>query len=149
MYQTNHLYQAIHEKNERDGEQGEKQALPILNKYFDADFMKSKDKYSVWDFIDTKKKIVIELKTRKDVGVRQYPKILIGYSKYSGMESFMERGYKGVFVWILKEGMYMWEVPKELPDNIDIENQPPLKRGDRPKPCLFIPNNLLIKMKIL
>ena len=67
MYKTNHLYQAIHEKNERDGEQGEKQALPILNKYFDANFSPSPYKYSVWDFIDTKKKIVIELKTRKDV----------------------------------------------------------------------------------
>ncbi len=56
MYKTNHLYQAIHEKNERDGEQGEKQALPILNKYFDANFSPSPYKYSPWDFIDTKKK---------------------------------------------------------------------------------------------
>lgn len=148
MYKQNHLYQAIHQKNERDGEEGEQLALPILNKYFNADFIKSPNKYSLWDFIDTKKKIVIELKTRQSINSNTYPDMLIGYNKIGGMEMFLDKGYTGFFIWILADGMFKWEVPKILPEDIEIKIQPKKIRGDPSRPCVFIPTNLLIKMKI-
>lgn len=145
--QTAH-YQAIHEKNERDGYVGEQMALPILNDYFNASFQKSTHKYALWDFIDTKRKIVIELKTRRDINSNTYQDLLIGYNKFGGMEMFLHHGYTCYFIWILGDGMFKWEVPKALGDDVKVEIQPQKIRGDPPRPCIFIPNKQLIKMEI-
>lgn len=89
-------------KDLKYGNKKEKQMLPILVKYFKANLTKTND-YNEFDYIDTSKKIKIELKSRRTT-LKQYPTTIVGHNKFKeGYKNILD-GYKIYFVFVFACG---------------------------------------------
>ena len=84
------------------GQKIEDETLPILNKYFNADFKRSNDIFDVLDFHDNTKKIICEIKGRR-INHNQYKDTIITCKKIT--EGFMkiDEGYKVFFIFAFKD----------------------------------------------
>lgn len=77
------------------GAASENDMIPILNEIYNCNFKKTKG-YCTFDFIDTEKKIIVELKTRR-CEKNKYPDTMIGYNKILKCRSMTDQGYKCYF----------------------------------------------------
>ncbi len=141
------MYQSIRQQDEKLGIDAENELNPILNTFFDCDFKTDANMYAPYDFIDTDKKVVIELKTRR-ISSQAFLTILIGWNKYEVMKKFKEQGYDAYFVFKLTDGIFYWSVPDDLPNDCEKRELINNRRGGIKSNTLHIPTNLLIKMKI-
>lgn len=67
-------------KNDLDfGLQSENENIDVIQKYFNCSLVKT-GQYNEFDYVDKDKKILIELKTRKNT-LNTYPTTMIGYNK--------------------------------------------------------------------
>jgi len=84
------------------GQKIEDETLPILNKYFNADFKRSNDIFDVLDFHDDTKKIICEIKGRR-INHNQYKDTIITCKKIT--EGFMkiDSGYRVFFIFAFKD----------------------------------------------
>ena len=139
-------YHSVCEKDRRLGFTGEEKVKPFLDDYFDAQFIEDKTRWRSYDFIDTKKKIVLEMKTRR-VSVDQYDTTCINIKKYYTMLKFLERGYTCYFIFKFTDGVYYFPVVESLPDSIEIREIRDTRRGCiELQKGLYIPTGLLVKM---
>ena len=139
------MYQSIRQEDEKLGLEAENELKPILNTFFGCDFYTDMGIYCPYDFIDTEKKVVIELKTRR-ISSRAYLTLLIGWNKYEVMKKFKQQGFDAYFVFKLTDGLFYWLVPDELPNDCEKKELINNRRGGIKSNTLHIPTNLLVKM---
>lgn len=84
------------------GQKIEDETLPILNKYFNADFKRSNDIFDVLDFHDDTKKIICEIKGRR-INHNQYKDTIITCKKITEGLMKIDQGYKVFFIFAFKD----------------------------------------------
>lgn len=88
------------------GRQIEDEILPHLNTHFDCDFQRSDDIYDILDFKDEDKKIIVEVKGRRNPK-SQYPETIITCGKITQGLMEMERGYKVYYFFVFTDKVGM------------------------------------------
>lgn len=75
------------------GQKIEDDTLPILNKYFNANFKRNNNIFDILDFHDDNKKIICEVKGRRNKH-NQYPTTIITTKKITEGLMKIDQGYK-------------------------------------------------------
>ena len=75
------------------GQKIEDETLPILNKYFEADFKRNNDIFDILDFHDNNKKLICEVKGRRN-NHDKYPETIITCKKITEGLMKIEQGYR-------------------------------------------------------
>ena len=126
--------------------------LNILNHVSDIPFQKDSYGNSFFDFICTKKKIVIELKSRQ-VKKNKYRETLVGYNKIQSFTRFNDRrGNKWMFIIMFKflDGVYFFRHYKNEKYKVKIfRRNVPARIEKYPKKYVFYPVNKLRPLKEL
>ena len=82
------------------GRQIEDKTLPLINEYFECNFERNEnDIFDVFDFKDEEKKIVVEVKGRRNTST-EYEDTIITASKITAGYQAIETGYKVYFVFV-------------------------------------------------
>lgn len=95
------------------GVEAEKIILPFLNKYYECNARETKP-YSVFDFKDKDKKIIIELKSRK-IHSDKYYSTMIGLNKIRKGLSKYKKGYRVLFIFKFIDCLCSYELKKDVP----------------------------------
>ena len=103
------------------GEEQEQKVKPLLEKYFDCELVKTPQSYNIFDFINDDKKLIIEVKSRKNKK-NKYPTTMVGDNKWKEAESLRDDGWEVFFFFNFTDCLSYLEY-----DNQDI----PRKRGGR------------------
>ena len=129
----------------RYGRDNETSIVELLNTYFDDEFKNTKELYRTpyyqYDFESVKKKICIELKSRRN-RYEQYPTTIVPVSKANDtIEHY-------VFVFQFTDGVYFINYNKEQFENYEVKMIKTFRKGiyDKPKPHFCIRIEDLIKM---
>jgi len=91
------------------GQKIEDETLPVLNKYFNADFKRNNDIFDILDFHDDNKKIICEVKGRRNRH-NQYPTTIITTKKITEGLMKIEISSTSNGSNIVATGYYYWEV---------------------------------------
>ena len=83
----------------------EKQFKPILEKYFNCN-LEFTPNYHKFDYIDNEKKIMFEIKSRKN-NYNKYPSTMIGLNKYTYSKN---TDYECYFIFNFLDGLYYYKV---------------------------------------
>ena len=95
------------------GRKIEDMALPIANKLFDCDFKRNEnDIFDVFDFKDEEKKIVVEVKGRRNTST-EYEDTIITASKITAGYQAIETGYKVYFVFAFTDKLMFIELKED------------------------------------
>lgn len=127
-------YKTLFNKDLYFGLKSENENLDVLNKFFNSNLKKTKNKYHHFDFKDRKKKILVELKTRKNMTIKTYPSLMVSHSKFKYALKKIKKGYMPFIVWCLNDGLYCYKITTEcetdkwLSENL-IKNE--ISRTDR------------------
>ena len=95
------------------GDKIEAEVKPILNTKFDANFKKKDDIWDVLDFHDEDKKIICEIKGRKN-NHNQYPTTIIPMNKLFAGFKKIDLGYKVYFVFVFTDKSMYCELTEDL-----------------------------------
>lgn len=95
------------------GQKIEDETLPVLNKYFNADFKRNNDIWDILDFHDTEKKIICEVKGRRNKHDK-YPETIITCNKFNEALLKIEEGYKVYFIFSFTDKIMGIEVHPDL-----------------------------------
>lgn len=124
------------------GKLSEDVLLHTLNKYFKCNFKKTSTYDSV-DFIDKDRKVVVELKTRRNTRYK-YPTTMIGSNKVDEAEKHINNDYRVYFVFKFTDDLCIFRVSE---DSMCESWEKMGGRSDRGvyenKPYFYIPCGLL------
>ena len=95
------------------GQKIEDETLPVLNKYFNADFKRNNDIWDILDFHDTEKKIICEVKGRRNKHDK-YEDTIITCNKFNEALLKIEEGYKVYFIFSFTDKIMGIEVHPDL-----------------------------------
>ena len=95
------------------GQKIEDETLPVLNKYFNADFKRNNDIWDILDFHDTEKKIICEVKGRRNKHDK-YAETIITCNKFNEALLKIEEGYKVYFIFSFTDKIMGIEVHPDL-----------------------------------
>jgi hypothetical protein len=110
----------IQKKDLEFGDEKENNLLPKLNNYFNFKLKKTKPFYE-FDYIDKNKKVLIELKARRNTK-NKYPDTMIGYNKILKGLDKIKHGYKIYFVFAFTNCVSYYELTKDNVKNLDIRD---------------------------
>lgn len=97
------------------GEANEKSVLPQANDFFNCEAVKTKGTYDEFDFIDEKKKIVFELKSRR-VERTRYGSTMIGYNKVKKGLELIAEGWKVVLLFKFTDCVCYYKLTEDFDD---------------------------------
>ena len=95
------------------GQQIEDETLPILNKYFEADFKRNNDIFDILDFHDNNKKIICEVKGRRNTHDK-YDTTIITTSKINEAYMKIEKGYRVYLIFVFTDKTMSIEITKDF-----------------------------------
>ena len=98
------------------GQKIEDDTLPLLNKYFDADFKRNSDIFDILDFHDENKKIICEVKGRRNTHDK-YKDTIITTKKITEGLMKKEQGYRVFLIFAFTDKT----MAIELSDDIKFE----------------------------
>jgi hypothetical protein len=132
-------------KDLKYGNKKENSLLPLLNKCYNTDLSKTKPFYE-FDFIDNDKKILIELKSRRN-GKYEYTSSMVGANKIvKGLEKIKE-GYKVIFIFGFTDSVSAFELTEtNINENWYMEGGRKDRGKDEIKLYCYIPNEKLINL---
>jgi hypothetical protein len=93
------------------GRRIEDTTLPIINRYFNADFKRDENIFDILDFHDVNKKIICEIKGRT-TNSYQYRETIIPYNKVVEGHKRIEQGYRVFFIFVFKDKTMEIELKK-------------------------------------
>lgn len=126
------------------GDLNEKNTKSIIENWLGIELESYEDKYSTFDYYNTEKKIVVELKSRRN-GIKKYDTQLIGYNKLEKAHTKLLNGYIVYFFWLLTDGLYCYKVDiNHKFKRVFLGNY---ARNDKSKELCLIPNMFLRKTK--
>ena len=122
------------------GSDNEKKLLEIFRQYFKSDTLnKTTNCYDQYDFIDTKNKIIIELKSRR-IRKLQYYDVMIGYNKIENGFKHIDKGYRVFLCWSFIDNLCVHELTKENFNKSWLKIGGRWDRGsDETNMCYFVP----------
>tara|TARA_R100001129_G_scaffold75289_2_gene51458 strand:- start:2827 stop:3231 length:405 start_codon:yes stop_codon:yes gene_type:complete len=95
------------------GRKIEDETLPELNEYFECNFERNEnDIFDVFDFKDEEKKIVVEVKGRRNTST-QYEDTIITANKVTAGYHAIESGYKVYFVFAFTDKLLYIELKED------------------------------------
>tara|TARA_R110002020_G_scaffold18196_5_gene63968 strand:- start:19 stop:423 length:405 start_codon:yes stop_codon:yes gene_type:complete len=95
------------------GRKIEDETLPELNEYFECNFERNEnDIFDVFDFKDEEKKIVVEVKGRRNTST-EYEDTIITASKVTTGYQAIEGGYKVYFVFAFTDKLMFIELKED------------------------------------
>ena len=95
------------------GRKIEDETLPELNEYFECNFERNEnDIFDVFDFKDEEKKIVVEVKGRRNTST-QYEDTIITANKVTAGYHAIESGYKVYFVFAFTDKLMYIELKED------------------------------------
>ena len=95
------------------GRKIEDETLPELNEYFECNFERNEnDIFDVFDFKDEEKKIVVEVKGRRNTST-QYEDTIITANKVTAGYQAIESGYKVYFVFAFTDKLLYIELKED------------------------------------
>tara|TARA_R100000664_G_scaffold2919_2_gene6891 strand:- start:313 stop:717 length:405 start_codon:yes stop_codon:yes gene_type:complete len=95
------------------GRKIEDETLPELNEYFECNFERNEnDIFDVFDFKDEEKKIVVEVKGRRNTST-EYEDTIITASKITAGYQAIETGYKVYFVFAFTDKLMFIELKED------------------------------------
>ena len=95
------------------GRKIEDETLPELNEYFECNFERNEnDIFDVFDFKDEEKKIVVEVKGRRNTST-EYEDTIITASKITAGYQAIETGYKVYFVFAFTDKIMFIELKED------------------------------------
>ena len=95
------------------GRKIEDEALPELNEFFECNFERNEnDIFDVFDFKDEEKKIVVEVKGRRNTST-EYEDTIITASKVTAGYQAIEAGYKVYFVFAFTDNLMYIELKED------------------------------------
>jgi hypothetical protein len=126
----------------------EKQMLSHFNKYLNSELKLSDDRYSKFDYIDTKNKIIVELKSRR-VKMKKYKDVLVNKGKVDYGFKMIRKGYSVYIAWAFTDQLCIYQLSKKNYSKHWIKNNH-LGRYDRGKKeyndVVFIPVHKMAKI---
>lgn len=94
------------------GSSNEQKALPTISSFLKTDLKKDPNPYSVFDFSNEAKTIMVELKSRR-IFHDQYSTAILGANK---IDSCIYPNVEYYFVWLYKDGIFYLKYDKKLFD---------------------------------
>tara|TARA_R100001143_G_C3308877_1_gene109200 strand:- start:233 stop:637 length:405 start_codon:yes stop_codon:yes gene_type:complete len=95
------------------GRKIEDETLPELNEFFECNFERNEnDIFDVFDFKDEEKKIVVEVKGRRNTST-EYEDTIITASKVTAGYQAIEAGYKVYFVFAFTDSLMYIELKED------------------------------------
>ena len=95
------------------GRKIEDETLPELNEFFECNFERNEnDIFDVFDFKDEEKKIVVEVKGRRNIST-EYEDTIITASKVTAGYQAIEAGYKVYFVFAFTDSLMYIELKED------------------------------------
>tara|TARA_R100000805_G_C3543955_1_gene58074 strand:- start:207 stop:611 length:405 start_codon:yes stop_codon:yes gene_type:complete len=95
------------------GRKIEDETLPELNEYFECNFERNEnDIFDVFDFKDEEKKIVVEVKGRRNTST-EYEDTIITASKITAGYQAIETGYKVYYVFAFTDKLMFIELKED------------------------------------
>ena len=101
------------------GRKIEDECLPLLNKFFDADFKRDENIFDILDFHDKDKKIICEIKGRTTASDK-YKETIIPYNKVQEGLMMIEEGYKVYFVFVFTDKNFYIELKEDTEFNVKL-----------------------------
>jgi len=135
------------EKDLDFGEKYEKLNLSILSKYFECDELKTTEGYrNPYDYIDKKKRVIIELKSRRNTKERYYD-TMIGYNKILTGFIHIRNRYKVYLCFQFTNGLFYYQLDDKTYDTKWIRVGGRSDRGTLEiNQYCYIPNKILTKI---
>ena len=99
------------------GQKIEDDTLPLLNKYFEADFKRNSDIFDILDFHDENKKIICEVKGRRNTHDKYKDTIITTKKITEGLMKKKEQGYRVFLIFVFTDKT----MAIELSDDIKFE----------------------------
>tara|TARA_R110000851_G_scaffold184674_2_gene334027 strand:+ start:109 stop:552 length:444 start_codon:yes stop_codon:yes gene_type:complete len=84
------------------GRKIEDECLPLINRYFNADFKRDENIFDILDFHDDTQKIICEIKGRT-TNANKYKDTIIPYNKVTAGFRKIEEGYRVYFIFCFKD----------------------------------------------
>tara|TARA_R110000823_G_scaffold88133_1_gene196300 strand:+ start:201 stop:698 length:498 start_codon:yes stop_codon:yes gene_type:complete len=126
------------------GSDNEKTTQEEIEDYLGLTLMKYKDKFSTFDFYNTERKILCELKSRRNDD-KKYKTQLIGQNKINKARVKHSDGFQVYFFWKLTNSLYVWKYdPKVELETRELGN---FARGDKTDTLYLIENKIMTKVK--
>lgn len=130
------------------GEKFEKLNLDILSEYYKCDELKETEgDRDPFDYIDTKNKVIIELKSRRNTK-EQYYDTMVGNNKILTGLNLIKKGFKVYFCFQFTDGLFYYELTDETHNKTWIRAGGRKDRGSYEiNQYYFIPNKILTKIR--
>jgi hypothetical protein len=97
------------------GLQQEELIQPILSDAFDCELVKTSGMYNPFDFENTEKKYLIEVKSRHNRRT-QYPTTMIGYHKVKCAVEAISRGYSVFYIFNFTDAVCYYQITDVIPE---------------------------------
>lgn len=94
------------------GQQIEDETLPLLNKFFEADFKRNSNIFDILDFHDEDKKLICEIKGRRNKS-NQYKETIITCNKVKEAMLKIAVGYKVYLIFVFTDKTMAIELTEE------------------------------------
>ena len=115
-----------------------------IEDYIGLPLMKYKDKFATFDFYNTERKILCELKSRRNDD-KKYKTQLVGENKIKKARLKHSDGFQVYFFWKLTNSLYVWKFdPKVELETRQLGNY---ARGDKTDTLYLIENKIMKKIK--
>ncbi len=101
------------------GQQIEDETLPLLNKYFEANFKRNSNIFDILDFHDETKKIICEIKGRRNTSDK-YPETIITCNKVKEAMLKIAVGYKVYLIFVFTDKTMGIELKEDTNFNVCI-----------------------------
>lgn len=124
------------------GELNEDNTQKIIENWLGISLTKYKDKYATFDYFNVDKKVIVELKSRRN-DIKKYETQLIGNNKMVKALKKKEDGFNVYFFWLLTDGLYVYEVNRN--HNFKKSYLGNYARNDKSSELCLIPNTYLNK----
>lgn len=126
------------------GNEGEEISQSIISDYFNCVAAKT-SKYDAFDYIDKSRKLLFELKRRRN-NKDKYPTTIVPYTKILKGMTEINKGYKIYFCFLFTDGLYYYELKDFKEEWVKTNGR--LDRG-RPefRPHYNIPITELVKIE--
>jgi len=127
------------------GSKSEDTTQEEIEGYLGLTLEKYKDKFSTFDFYNTERKVLCELKSRRNDD-NKYKTQLVGINKINKARVKHSDGFQVYFFWKLTNGLYVWKFdPKVELETRQLGNY---ARGDKTDTLCLIENKIMKKVKI-
>lgn len=102
----------LYKKEESYGKSIENKTKPIIEHFLNTE-LENTEAYNCFDFINTQKKILVELKSRRNLK-NTYPTTMIGYNKVKKAKGFTSQGWSVYMFFKFTDGLYYIKYNDEL-----------------------------------